>query len=367
MEAHTAQSNYNETAKRVLVAMSGGVDSSVAAYLLKAEGYDVAGVTLRMFGRELLTESAREAYGETDIVSDAREAADRLSIPHHALDFGEAFRASVVDPFVRTYCDGGTPNPCIECNRCLKFGKLLDAADELGYPLLATGHYSKIETVDGRRVLRLAKDPKKDQTYMLWSLSQEQLARVRFPLGGKNKDEVREIAASLGFTSATKKDSQDICFIPDGDYAAFIEQYLGTTFPEGDYLDRDGNVLGKHRGIIHYTVGQRKGLGIALGEPMYVARKDVLHNTVTLVRNEELFGKTLEVERANLMLWERLDRPVRVKAKVRYHHIPEWATVTQISDDRLHVEFDSPVRAIAKGQSFVMYVDDLLAGGGIIC
>ena len=362
------QNSFNETAKkRAIIAMSGGVDSAVAAFLLKDRGYDVAGITLKMFGNELLTEEAQKKSLGTDPIADARQAADRLGIPHYALDYSDAFRASVVTPFVSTYCEGGTPNPCVECNRCLKFGRLLDSAEELGYSLLATGHYSKIEQDgSGRYLLRLAKDASKDQTYMLWSLTQKQLSHVLFPLGGMEKSEVREIAASLGFTSAAKKDSQDICFIPDGDYAAFIKRFLGHTFPAGDFLDRNGAVLGKHRGIIHYTVGQRKGLGIALGEPMYVARKDVSANTVTLVRNEELFSRTLDVENANLMLWDRLDSPVRVKAKVRYHHIPAWATVTQTGETTLHVEFDEPVRAIAKGQSFVMYVDDYLAGGGII-
>ena len=363
------ETSFNATAScrsRVLVAMSGGVDSAVAAYLLRERGYETAGVTLRMFDPSLLTPEGVKALGDADPVRDARDTADRLGIPHHALDYTEDFRASVVEPFVRTYCEGGTPNPCIECNRCLKFGRLLESAASLGYPLLATGHYSRLETVNGRYVLRLAEDGAKDQTYMLWSLSQEQLSRVLLPLGGMRKEEVREIAASLGFSVAGKKDSQDICFIPDGDYAAFIERYLGKCFPPGSFLDKDGSVLGQHRGIIHYTVGQRKGLGIALGEPMYVAEKNAAENTVTLTRNEHLFTRSLDVTHANLMLWERLDAPVRVRAKVRYHHTPAWATVTQTAEGRLHVEFDEPVRAIALGQSFVMYVDDYLAGGGII-
>ena len=351
----------------VAVAMSGGVDSAVAAHLLRAAGHDVMGVTLRMFGKELLTEEAAGALHTEDPVSDAKDAADRLSIPHTALDFDRDFRRCVVDPFVNTYKEGGTPNPCVECNRTLKFGKLLTEAESLGYPYLATGHYARIErSPEGRHLIRLSEDATKDQTYMLWALTQTQLSRVLFPLGGLKKSEVREIAASIGFTSASKKDSQDICFIPDGDYAAFIRRYTGEDFPEGDFVDRDGKPLGKHRGIINYTVGQRKGLGIALGEPMYVRDKDVARNTVTLVRNEELFGRALDVTSANLILWDKLDAPVRVKARVRYHHTPEWATVTQLAEDRLHVEFDNPVRAIAKGQSFVMYVDDYLAGGGII-
>lgn len=348
--------------------MSGGVDSAVAAHLLKNAGYRTAGVTLRMFDPAILQKDAAALLTDTAPIADARQAAERLGIPHHALDFSDSFRTSVIDPFVKTYCDGATPNPCVECNRCIKFGKLLETAASLGYPYLATGHYSKIEkTPSGRFLLRLAEDASKDQTYMLWSLTQEQLSHTLFPLGGMKKSEVREIAASIGFVSANKKDSQDICFIPDGDYAAFIEHYLGKTFPPGAFVDADGNPLGQHRGIIHYTVGQRKGLGIALGEPMYVARKDVVRNTVTLTRNDALFSKILDVKHANLMLWDKLESPVRVKAKVRYHHSPAWATVTQTAEDRLHVEFDEPVRAVAPGQSFVMYSDDYLAGGGIIC
>ena len=354
-------------AKRAVIAMSGGVDSAVAAHLLKEAGYDVLGITLRMFDPAILTPDGQTAYGDSDPIRDARDACDRIGIPHRAIDASDAFRASVIEPFIDTYCTGGTPNPCITCNRCLKFGYLSEVAQSLGYPYLATGHYSKIDkSADGRYLLRLASDPKKDQTYMLWSLTQEQLSHVLFPLGGMEKSEVREIAQSIGFSAANKKDSQDICFIPDGDYAAFILRDTGRTCPAGSFIDRNGKPLGMHQGIIHYTVGQRKGLGIALGEPMYVAEKDVSSNTVRLVRNEELFSRSLEVTSANLMLWDRLDNPVRVQAKVRYHHAPAWATVTQISDDRLHVEFDEPVRAIAKGQSFVMYVDDYLAGGGII-
>lgn len=359
--------NINEP-RRVMVAMSGGVDSAVAAYLLQKDGYDIAGVTCRMFERSLLSPEAERSLPDASPIEDARDTASRLGIPHYALNVSDAFQRSVVEPFIETYKAGGTPNPCVECNRCIKFGHLLDEAEALGYPYLATGHYSKLErSTDGRYLLRRAADSSKDQTYMLWSLSQKQLSRVLFPLGGMTKAEVRAIAESLGFVSAQRKDSQDICFIPDGDYAAFIKHHTGERFPEGDFLDENGNRLGRHKGIIHYTVGQRKGLGIALGEPMYVAKKDAARNTVTLARNEGLFERTLEVERANLMLWDKLDRPVRVTAKVRYHHAPAPATVTQIAEDRLRVEFDEPVRAIAPGQSLVMYVDDYLAGGGIIC
>ena len=363
-----ANSSEQGRCKPIMVAMSGGVDSAVAAALLRREGHEIAGVTLRMFDPSILPAGVSSPFSTDAPVTDARQAADRLGIPHHVLDASEEFRRDVMTPFVNTYCNGGTPNPCIDCNRCVKFGSLLTAADALGYPLLATGHYSAVHVTPGGRILlRRAVDPSKDQTYMLWSLTQDKLARVRFPLGGMKKSEVREIAEELGLVSAQRKDSQDICFIPDGDYAAFIHRFLGKTFPEGDFISPDGKVLGRHKGIIHYTIGQRKGLGIALGEPMYVAEKDVQRNTITLTRNEGLFKRELTVCSANLMAFDRIDAPLRVEAQVRYHHKPAPATVTQIDESHLHVVFDEPQRAIAAGQSFVMYDGDLLLGGGIIC
>ena len=352
---------------RVTLAMSGGVDSAVAAHLLKKAGHDVIGVTMEMFEQGILTPATQELLSSVTPIADARDAANKLGIPHHVVNASEKFRHSVIEPFIETYRAGGTPNPCVECNRCVKFGHLLDVAEKLGFPYLATGHYAKIEkSAGGRYLIRRATDEKKDQTYMLWSLTQKQLSRVLFPLGSVTKHEAREIAASLGFLSAKRKESQDICFIPDGDYAAFIEHDTGKHFPEGDFLDKDGNRLGKHKGIIHYTVGQRKGLGIALGEPMYVSEKDAKKNTVTLVRNEDLFQQRVKVRNANLMLTDRLNSPIRVHAQVRYHHTPVPATVTQIGDDRLLVEFDEPVRAVAPGQSLVLYEGEYLAGGGII-
>ncbi len=352
---------------RVTLAMSGGVDSAAAAHLLKEAGHDIIGVTMEMFNRSLLTPASLEILASETPVEDARDAAERLGIPHRAVNAAEEFRHSVIEPFIETYRMGGTPNPCVECNRCLKFGRLLDIAEELGYPYLATGHYARIEKcAGGRYQISRARDEKKDQTYMLWALSQKQLSRVLFPLGDVTKAEAREIALSLGFRSAERKESQDICFIPDGDYASFIQHHTGEHFPAGEFLDTDGNSLGKHRGIIHYTVGQRKGLGIALGEPMYVSHKDAARNTVTLARNEELFTRRATVTNANLILWDKLNAPVRVRAQVRYHHTPAPATVTQLGEDRLLVEFDEPVRAIAPGQSLVLYKDEYLAGGGII-
>ena len=352
----------------IMVAMSGGVDSAVAAALLQREGYEIAGVTLRMFDPSILPEGVSSPFSTDSPVTDAKQAADRLGIPHYVLDASAEFRRDVITPFVSTYCEGGTPNPCVDCNRCVKFGSLFDSAEQLGYHILATGHYSALETTEsGRILLRRAADPSKDQTYMLWSLTQDKLARVRFPLGGMKKSEVKEIAEELGLVSAKRKESQDICFIPDGDYAAFIHRFLGKSFPEGNFIAPDGKILGRHKGIIHYTIGQRKGLGIALGEPMYVAEKDVQNNTVTLTRNEGLFRKELTVKQINLMAFDRIDTPLRVHAKVRYHHTPALATVTQIDETHLHVVFDEPQRAIAAGQSFVMYDGDLLLGGGIIC
>ncbi len=345
---------------RVMIGMSGGVDSAVAAYLLKQSQYELLGVTLLLYTGET-------ACGSSENAEDARRVADRCGIPHEVVSLTEDFRKEVMDRFVGCYRCGETPNPCIDCNRYIKFGKMLELAAERSIDRIATGHYAKIEKApDGRYLLKKAADPHKDQTYVLYTLTQHQLAHTLFPLGEYRKEEIRAIAVETGFVNAHKKDSQDICFVPDGDYAAFIERHTGETFPEGNFVDLDGNVLGTHRGIIRYTVGQRKGLGIALGKPAYVCAKDVMANTVTLGENRDLFRNTLTAHDINLIACDALAQPTRVTAKVRYGQAEQPAVAVQTEEDGLRVEFDTPQRAIAPGQSVVLYDGDTVIGGGII-
>lgn len=345
--------------KKVMLGISGGVDSALSAQKLKDSGYDVTAVNCLFYKNENDDGSA---------VRDARDVADRLGIDFRVTDLTGPFRNKVIDNFIDTYVRGGTPNPCIVCNKNLKFGTMLDEALKEGFDFIATGHYARIERDDvtGRYLLKKGLDPQKDQSYVLYCLTQHQLAHTLFPLGEMTKEEVRREALRLELINAGKKDSQDICFIPDGDYAAFIEKYLSKTFPEGDFVTVDGRVLGTHKGIIRYTVGQRKGLGLALPAPMYVKEKDTENNRVILSDNDSLFTTTLEADNINLITCDRLDSPVRVKARVRYKHQEQWATVTQTAEDRLLVVFDEPQRAIAKGQSVVLYDGDTVVGGGSI-
>ncbi len=352
---------------RILIAMSGGVDSSVAAYLIKKQELDALGVTLRLYSPDVEL-GEESACGSLSDAEDARIVAERLGIEHHLLNFGAHFREHVIDRFVATYEAGGTPNPCIDCNRLIKWRQVLSTADEMGCTHIATGHYARVEkdSVSGRMLLRRAADEKKDQTYVLWALSQTQLSRTMFPLGGMSKDAVRQIAEAQGFLNADKPDSQDICFVPDGDYASFIERYTGRIPREGNFIDEDGNILGKHRGIIRYTVGQRKGLGIAMGRPVFVSRIDPFANTVTLGDEPALFSKSLDAEDINLIAVDKLQTPLRVMAKPRYGKKDAPATVWQTGENSLHVEFDEPQRALTRGQSVVLYDGDLVIGGGII-
>ncbi len=345
--------------EKVLIGMSGGVDSAVAALLLKKSGYEVIGVTFRLW--------VGEGNAAEESIRDAAEICERLEIPHKVLNLEACFHSEVIDRFVASYECGETPNPCVECNRRIKFSKMLEEADRLGARYVATGHYAKIERDEtGRYLLKKAADEQKDQSYFLYSLSQAQLSRVLFPLGEYTKDEVRAMAEENGFVNARKRDSQDICFVKDGDYARFIEEYTGKSFPEGDFIDAEGNVLGRHKGVIRYTVGQRKGLGIALGKPAFVCAKNVKENTVILGGDEDLFSSLLTARDACFILNVDTDTPLCAAAKVRNTQKEQPATVTRTDDTHFRVDFDTPQRAISRGQSVVLYDGETVIGGGII-
>lgn len=349
---------------KAIIAMSGGVDSSVAAFLMKEKGFDCIGATLKLHSKENEINTEQSCCSSQDI-EDAKKVADRLSIPYYVFDFEGEFKKKVIDNFVSVYENGGTPNPCIECNRHLKFKKLFDKMKELGFDYVVTGHYARVDEKDGWYYLKKGVDPSKDQSYVLYSLTQEQLAHVMFPLGEYSKPEIRSIAEKQNFVNASKKDSQDICFVEDGDYAGFIEKYTGKTYPKGNFVDIYGNILGEHQGIIRYTNGQRKGLGIALGKPMYVAGKNINENTVTLCTNEQLFSKELIANDFNWLVPDFGDE-IKCKARVRYNMKEQDATAYKLEDGNVKVVFDTPQRAITKGQAVVLYDGDILVGGGTI-
>ena len=347
--------------------MSGGVDSSVAACLLKEKGYDCTGVTMKLFANDDIGVSREHSCCSLEDVEDARSVAYSLDMPYYVFNFADRFRETVIDRFVHAYENGMTPNPCIDCNRFLKFSKLFQRADELDCKYIATGHYARIEynNETGRYLLKKALYTEKDQSYVLYNLTQAQLARTLFPLGEMTKAEVREVASAHGFINANKAESQDICFVQTGTYADFIRDYTGKDYPNGNFVDKNGKILGTHKGIIRYTVGQRKGLGLALPAPMYVCDVDTIDNTVILGSNEDLFSTTLIAGDLNFISVEKFDEPVRLKAKIRYRQPEQWATVTQ-TGDTLRIEFDSPQRAITKGQSVVLYDGDTVVAGGTI-
>ena len=353
----------------IAVAMSGGVDSSAAAWLLQQEGYSPTGLTLSLFRPEDLAPGREGSCHALEDLADARRVAAQLGIPHHTLDLREAFAQQVMDPFVREYEAGRTPNPCVVCNRTIKFGAMLEEAEKLDLPLLATGHYAQVERDggSGRFLLKQALNLSKDQSYVLWSLGQGQLARVRLPLGRLSKEEIRAIAQARGLVSARKRDSQDICFVPDGDYAAFIRRRTGREYPSGPFLDREGRMLGTHQGIICYTVGQRRGLGVSSSQGrLYVQEVRPEDNAVVLGDNASLFRRSLTLEGLNLIPMERLDRPIRVQAKVRYRMAPQPAVLEQTGPDTARVTFEQPQLAITPGQSVVFYDGPYVVGGGII-
>ena len=351
---------------KVMAGMSGGVDSSVCAALLLKAGYEVSGVTLRLYDGEDYNEGLTRTCCSLSDAEDAKAVCIKLGIPHYVFNFKDAFGDCVINNFIDEYISGRTPNPCIECNRKIKFAAMLDRAKTLGYDKIATGHYAVIEkSENGRYLLKKAADETKDQTYVLYCLTQEQLSRTLFPLGSLTKSQVREIAAENGFVNAKKPDSQDICFVPDGDYASFIERYTGEAAQKGDFTDVDGNVLGAHKGIIRYTVGQRKGLGIALGKPQFVISKNAETYTVVLGDEDKLFYKRVLVDRLNFIPFDNLEGQMRVTAKLRYRH-KEQPAVIYPADGGVIAEFDRPQRAPSPGQAAVFYDGDTVVGGGTI-
>ena len=354
--------------KKALIAMSGGVDSAVAAYLTQQAGFDCIGVNMRLYDNAPDLDCDTNSCCSLEDVEDARSVARRLGMPFYAFNFKADFREKVIDRFVQCYECGLTPNPCIECNRHLKFDHLLRRGMELGCDYVVTGHYAQIrqDEQSGRYILYKASDSSKDQSYVLYSLTQEQLAHTRFPLGELTKAEAREIAEQQGFVNARKHDSQDICFVPDGDYVAFMERYTGKDYPCGDFLDLEGNVVGKHQGAVRYTLGQRKGLGLAMGAPVYVCAKDMEKNTVTVGPNEALYATTLLASDWNWFPFAELTEPVRVTAKARYNQPPQPATVYPEENHTARVVFDAPQRALTPGQAVVLYDGDMVVGGGTI-
>ncbi len=352
---------------KALIAMSGGVDSSAAAWLTRQLGYECMGATMRMFDNDILPAGSSTCCSLDD-VEDARAVARRMGMPFHVINAKAEFADHVIGDFIRTYESGATPNPCINCNRHLKFDLFLRRAQILGCDRIVTGHYARIEFDENRNrwLLKKATDAAKDQSYVLYCLTQEQLSHTLLPLGGLTKDQARAIAEEQGFINARKRDSQDICFVPDGDYVAFMEHYTGKRYESGDFLDLNGKVVGQHRGSVCYTLGQRKGLGLAMGAPVYVCAKDMEKNTVTVGPNEALFATTLLAKDFNWIPFPTLTEPMAVTARARYNQKEQPATVYPEENGLIKVVFDQPQRAMTPGQAVVLYQGDLVLGGGTI-
>ena len=351
---------------KVLIAMSGGVDSSVAAFLMKEQGCECIGATMKLFHNEDIGVSRTKTCCSLEDVEDARLVALRLGIPYYAFNFSDDFKGQVIDRFISSYERGATPNPCIDCNRYMKFAKLVERAELLGCDAVATGHYARIEREGEKYVLKKALDETKDQSYVLYDLTQETLARVKFPLGSLCKTEAREIAAEAGLINARKHDSQDICFVPDGDYAKVIESRTGKTPEPGPFLDLNGNVVGTHRGIIHYTVGQRRGLRMPSDGKIYVVKILPERNAVVVGPNKALFTRECLVPGMHWISGEAPALPFRCSAKTRYRQPEQPCTVTATGADTVHVSFETPQRAITRGQAVVFYDGDTVLGGGTI-
>lgn len=352
--------------KKALIAMSGGVDSSMAAKLTIDKGFECIGCTMKLYHNEDIGVEHSRGCCSLDDVEDARSVAYKLGMPFYVFNFTDAFRNTVICKFIESYEKGITPNPCIDCNRYMKFDKLYERAKILNCDYIVTGHYAIIEERDGKFLLKKALDETKDQSYVLYSMTQQQLARTMFPLGGMRKKDARKIAEESGFINAKKPDSQDICFVPNGDYAAFLEQYTGKTYPKGNFVSVDGEILGEHNGIIRYTIGQRKGLGLSLPEPMYVSKIDTKKNTVTLVREQYLYSVEAFVEDFNWISGETPNSELRCNVKIRYRQPEQSAVVIPIGTNAVRIIFDKPQRAITPGQAAVLYDGDIVIGGGTI-
>lgn len=353
---------------KVVVGMSGGVDSSVAAYLLKEQGYDVIGVTMQIWQEEdRVVEEENGGCCGLSAVDDARRVANDLGIPYYVMNFKKEFKEHVIDYFIDEYLHGRTPNPCIACNRYVKWESLLKRSMDIGTDYIATGHYARIEKLpNGRYTLKRSATLAKDQTYALYNLTQEQLSRTLMPVGEYTKDEVREIAERINLRVANKPDSQDICFVPNGDYAGFIQNSLQTELPTGNFVTLDGKILGQHKGITHYTVGQRKGLGLALGYPAFVIEIRPDTNEVVIGTNEDSLSNYVRANQLNFMSIEDLTEPMRVFAKIRYNHKGAWCTIEKTGEDELLCIFEEQQRAITPGQAVVFYDGDYVLGGGTI-